>query len=273
MIESSTVVTCHRARITCQMEQRKNYSEHKINKHHTVTTMEDIDNPEGIPVILVNKFNKTQELKRKIVKTKDGKIPLKDLCNEWCMSNVYWHDDGVNEKINIDKNGYSDIKFSFISEIVLMADQITGFNQQVKAAQHMNQSVTVANSGKNASNAPKKPIDIEVTTVQDNHIHANVQRMNAFTSLVNRSKMVANQSASSPSSQQTTAPVVSKPVVFTPPKTTPTVVVAPAKPAASTGSGSSGGNLDDLIKLAELRDKGILSEEEFAQKKKQILGL
>ncbi|OGY23707.1 MAG: hypothetical protein A2172_00070 [Candidatus Woykebacteria bacterium RBG_13_40_15] len=31
--------------------------------------------------------------------------------------------------------------------------------------------------------------------------------------------------------------------------------------------------LDDLSKLAELKEKGILTEEEFQQKKKQILGL
>jgi hypothetical protein len=30
---------------------------------------------------------------------------------------------------------------------------------------------------------------------------------------------------------------------------------------------------DDLEKLAKLKDQGIITEEEFAQKKKQILGL
>lgn len=33
------------------------------------------------------------------------------------------------------------------------------------------------------------------------------------------------------------------------------------------------GNLADLEKLAELKEKGIITEEEFTQKKKQILGL
>jgi len=32
-------------------------------------------------------------------------------------------------------------------------------------------------------------------------------------------------------------------------------------------------NLDELEKLAALRDKGIISEEEFKAKKKQLLGL
>ena len=32
-------------------------------------------------------------------------------------------------------------------------------------------------------------------------------------------------------------------------------------------------NMDELEKLARLRDKGIISEEEFEAKKKQLLGL
>ncbi len=53
---------------------------------------------------------------------------------------------------------------------------------------------------------------------------------------------------------------------------------APGPPKSQSGnggsSGSSGsGNYDDLIKLAELRDKGILTNAEFEAKKKQILGL
>ena len=35
----------------------------------------------------------------------------------------------------------------------------------------------------------------------------------------------------------------------------------------------SGSGIEDLEKLAELKEKGIITEEEFAQKKKQILGL
>ena len=38
-----------------------------------------------------------------------------------------------------------------------------------------------------------------------------------------------------------------------------------------TAAPSSG--LDDLERLAELRDKGIITEEEFVTKKRQILGL
>ncbi len=42
------------------------------------------------------------------------------------------------------------------------------------------------------------------------------------------------------------------------------------KPAENTSSGSS---LDELEKLANLKEKGIISQEEFEAKKKQILGL
>lgn len=40
----------------------------------------------------------------------------------------------------------------------------------------------------------------------------------------------------------------------------------------SAGSGASGSDLSALEKLGELRDKGILTEEEFQRKKKEILG-
>ena len=43
---------------------------------------------------------------------------------------------------------------------------------------------------------------------------------------------------------------------------------------ASSGGASSGGtDLDELERLAKLRDQGVLTEEEFTAKKKQILGL
>ena len=43
--------------------------------------------------------------------------------------------------------------------------------------------------------------------------------------------------------------------------------------AASKGAVSQTSSLDELDKLASLRDRGILTEDEFQQKKKQILGL
>ena len=51
----------------------------------------DLDLPEGVTVILVNKYNKTQELRRKTgVKTKKGRLPLRDLCKEWNLRDVVW---------------------------------------------------------------------------------------------------------------------------------------------------------------------------------------
>lgn len=52
---------------------------------------------------------------------------------------------------------------------------------------------------------------------------------------------------------------------------------AAARRGSNNGSGDDPSAQDDQIvqleKLAELRDKGVLTEEEFQAKKKQILGL
>jgi hypothetical protein len=48
---------------------------------------------------------------------------------------------------------------------------------------------------------------------------------------------------------------------------------APASPAAPAAASSGGSDLDQLEKLADLHAKGILTDEEFAAKKAQILGL
>lgn len=42
---------------------------------------------------------------------------------------------------------------------------------------------------------------------------------------------------------------------------------------ARMGKGSNSSNLDDLEKLADLQKKGVITEEEFLQKKKQLLNL
>jgi hypothetical protein len=46
-----------------------------------------------------------------------------------------------------------------------------------------------------------------------------------------------------------------------------------AHPASTTGAPPKTAGIDDLERLAELKNKGIITEEEFAAKKKQILGL
>lgn len=43
--------------------------------------------------------------------------------------------------------------------------------------------------------------------------------------------------------------------------------------AAGAGSGSEPDYLDELERLAKLRDQGVLTDEEFSAKKKQLLGL
>ncbi len=54
----------------------------------------------------------------------------------------------------------------------------------------------------------------------------------------------------------------------------PEATAAPAAPAAPTApAGGSSDYLEELQKLASLRDAGILTDEEFSAKKAQILGL
>jgi hypothetical protein len=53
----------------------------------------------------------------------------------------------------------------------------------------------------------------------------------------------------------------------------PAADVAPAAPAAPAPAGGSGDYMEELQKLASLRDAGILTDEEFNAKKAQILGL
>lgn len=48
--------------------------------------------------------------------------------------------------------------------------------------------------------------------------------------------------------------------------------VAPEKPV-TTAPSAGGDAIEQIKQLAELRDKGILTEEEFTSKKKQLLGL
>ncbi len=52
-----------------------------------------------------------------------------------------------------------------------------------------------------------------------------------------------------------------------------TTTAAPTNTSSSTAQSTMSSALDDLEKLADLKAKGILTEEEFQMKKKQILGL
>ncbi len=60
--------------------------------------------------------------------------------------------------------------------------------------------------------------------------------------------------------------------VFTPVKNTLQGAVDPRiKPAAPPAARSA--SIDDLLMLAELHERGVLTDEEFAAKKKQVLGI
>jgi hypothetical protein len=62
--------------------------------------------------------------------------------------------------------------------------------------------------------------------------------------------------------------------VFTPIKTSlQTAVDARLRPASAPSTGSSATGLDDLMKLGELHRHGVLTDEEFSAKKRQILGI
>ena len=61
--------------------------------------------------------------------------------------------------------------------------------------------------------------------------------------------------------------------VFTPIKTSLQTAVDGRVKRTATPSGSSSTGLDDLVKLAELHHHGVLTDDEFSAKKRQILGI
>jgi hypothetical protein len=61
--------------------------------------------------------------------------------------------------------------------------------------------------------------------------------------------------------------------VFTPIKTSLQSAVDARLRTAPAPPGSSSTGLDDLMKLAELHRHGVLTDEEFSAKKRQILGI
>jgi len=61
--------------------------------------------------------------------------------------------------------------------------------------------------------------------------------------------------------------------VFTPIKTSLQTAVDGRIKTTRTSGGSSSTGLDDLVKLAELHSHGVLTDEEFSAKKRQILGI
>ncbi|KAG2381299.1 hypothetical protein C9374_006288 [Naegleria lovaniensis] len=201
--------------------------------------LDDVDAPEGVTVILVNKFNKTQELKRKEhVKTKNGRIPLRDICKEWNLRNVVWVE--TDDPVTYDeKTGWSSLSFAFMDPVILKGD-ISLINQEKLAKEHMDKEFKKKPLG--TSSSPSKGLDIVVSTEEKPIAPTYNERM--CSSLVVASSVVIENKK---------------------PTTSATVNVH--------SSSSSEDVLSQIEKLAELKQKGILSEEEFTQKKKQLLGL
>jgi hypothetical protein len=69
-------------------------------------------------------------------------------------------------------------------------------------------------------------------------------------------------------SAQKSAAAAQAPPPAAPPPAAPPMAEAPAEPAVAEGA-----QIEEIKKLAALKDQGILSEEEFAAKKAQILGI
>jgi hypothetical protein len=82
-------------------------------------------------------------------------------------------------------------------------------------------------------------------------------------------------SAQQAAAQQAAAEQAAMQQAPAPPPAPAAPVAAPEPPPAATGDADAltDAVVDQLRKLAELRDAGILTDEEFAAKKRQLLGL
>jgi hypothetical protein len=284
------------------------------------------DLPDGVTVLLINKFNKECILKKKEhVKTNQGRIPLASLMKEWNMRDVVWAE--TEASVGCDKNGWSDIAFSFMDEVLLKAE-ITGLNQ-LKASQDFLKNKKFTPKTSNAHTANTTQYIIQDDTKPE--LHPNVERKNVLSSVVKSSKDATPVILSVPVSKSVTTtgikPIVSvnsptiKPIPVTTPTTTssPTTVTQSSgtrtiqiKPITKTESPTTKNILGDtpmvsprtsgnqthtfvpisprkptptttivqeediyakLEKLANLKDRGIITQQEFDQQKKQLLGL
>jgi hypothetical protein len=304
--------------------------------------MEGIDLPDGVTVKLINKYNKEHVLKvKEHVKTKDAKIPLAQIIKEWSLREpIIWCEN--DEKIGMDKKGYSDIAFSFMDEVLIKAE-VNGLNQ-LKAAQDFLNKRQFSNKTIHAHQADTTQYIIEGEIQPE--LHPNVERKNVLTNIVKASKEATPLEQSVPIAKSVTTsgikPLVSvsspssgiKPLPVT--STSPTVnsplqrsgsnsggsgvkrieikpitkiespsstslnlnqglknVVGDTPMISPRSSGNTGTSASIQIKpknqgsapsqeldlysqleqLAGLRDRGILTQEEFEHKKKELLGL
>jgi hypothetical protein len=257
--------------------------------------MDDIDLPDGVTVVLINKFNKECILKKKEhVKTNQGRIPLQALMKEWSMRDVVWAE--TDAPVGCDKNGWSDIAFSFMDEVILKAE-VTGLNQ-MKASQDFLKKRTFVPKTSNAHTSDTTQYIIQDDTKPE--LHPNVERKNILTSVVKSSKDATPVTMSVPVSKSVTTTGI-KPIVNTSSqiKPIPTITSSPTTVSQPTGTRtiqikpitkteapknvlgetmvSPRSTEQDvyakLEKLANLKDRGVITEEEFNQQKKQLLGL
>jgi len=151
-------------------------------------------------------------------------------------------------------------------DTVILKGEISLTNQEKLAKDYMNQE---AKKKPLSTASVQKGLDVVVET-EEKTLHPNVQRKSALESLV---KKTTTSPSKTTSTTTTSAPVIASSVVVDAPKKTATVnITSPAKTTTTTTTPS-----DDpyaqLEKLGSLRDKGIITQEEFDQKKKQILNL
>lgn len=148
-------------------------------------------------------------------------------------------------------------------DTVVLKGDISLINQEKLAKEYMDKEFK--KKPVTSSSSPSKGLDIVVST-EEKPVAPTVQRKNVLESLVKKTK-AAESSTGGSTTSTTTSP--QKPVVVT-----SSVVVENKKPSTTTTtSANSEDVLTQIEKLAELKQKGILTEEEYTQKKKQLLGL
>ena len=157
-----------------------------------------------------------------------------------------------------------------MDEVILKGD-ISLINQEKLAKEYMDQQfkkkpLTTSQTNKS------KGLDIVVET-EEKVLHPNVIKKNALNSLVKKTHGT-EQPSTPPKSTSSSTSSSSSPMVVT---SSPPVIVEKKTASVSTPNKSTSNNTEDALtqieKLAALKEKGILTEEEFVAKKKQLLGL
>ncbi|EFC47240.1 predicted protein [Naegleria gruberi] len=187
-----------------------------------------------------------------------------------CIANYMLSTVETEDPVTFDeKTGWSSISFAFMDEVILKGD-ISLINQEKLAKEYMDQQfkkkpLTTSQTNKS------KGLDIVVET-EEKVLHPNVIKKNALNSLVKKTH--GTEQPSTPPKSTSSSTSSSSPMVVT---SSPPVIVEKKTASVSTPNKSTSNNTEDALtqieKLAALKEKGILTEEEFVAKKKQLLGL